>query len=198
MNYADIKRVDVANGEGVRVSVFVSGCNHHCKGCFNQCAWDFNYGNKFTDEQIDTVLKYLDHDYISGLSLLGGEPLDPKNQEGLLPLVKKVKEKFPDKNIWCYTGFDFEKDVVGKMVKVSKTSNELVRYLDVVVDGKFEEDKKDLKLRFRGSSNQRIIDVKERPVFQKAIVRTSGVEFTFTKNICYILNLSLKYEKFIV
>ena len=96
MNYADIKRVDVA-----------SGCNHHCKGCFNQCAWDFNYGNKFTDEQIDTILKYLDHDYISGLSLLGGEPLDPKNQEGLLPLVKKVKEKFPDKNIWCYTGFDF-------------------------------------------------------------------------------------------
>jgi len=161
VNYADIKRVDVANGEGVRVSVFVSGCNHHCKGCFNQCAWDFNYGNKFTDEQIDTVLKYLDHDYISGLSLLGGEPLDPKNQEGLLLLVKKVKEKFPDKNIWCYTGFDFEKDVVGKMVKVSKTSNELVRYLDVVVDGKFEEDKKDLKLRFRGSSNQRIIDVKE-------------------------------------
>ena len=103
----------------------------------------------------------MDHDYISGLSLLGGEPLDPKNQEGLLLLVKKVKEKFPDKNIWCYTGFDFEKDVVGKMVKVSKTSNELVRYLDVVVDGKFEEDKKDLKLRFRGSSNQRIIDVKE-------------------------------------
>lgn len=93
MNYADIKRVDVANGEGVRVSVFVSGCNHHCKGCFNQCAWDFNYGNKFTDEQIDTVLKYLDHDYISGLSLLGGEPLDPKNQEGLLPLVKKSKGK---------------------------------------------------------------------------------------------------------
>ena len=108
MNYADIKRVDVANGEGVRVSVFVSGCKHHCKGCFNQSAWDFNYGNKFTDEQIDTVLKYLDHDYISGLSLLGGEPLDPKNQEGLLPLVKKVKDKFPDKNIWCYTGFDFE------------------------------------------------------------------------------------------
>lgn len=161
MNYADIKRVDVANGEGVRVSVFVSGCNHHCKGCFNQCAWDFNYGNKFTEQEIDKVLNYLDHDYISGLSLLGGEPLEPKNQEGLLPLVKKVKEKFPNKNIWCYTGFDFEKDVVGKMAKESQLSNELIRYLDVVVDGKFEEDKKDLKLRFRGSSNQRIIDVKE-------------------------------------
>lgn len=161
MNYADIKRVDVANGEGVRVSVFVSGCNHHCKGCFNQCAWDFNYGNKFTDEQIDTVLKYLDHDYISGLSLLGGEPLDPKNQEGLLPLVKKVKEKFPDKNIWCYTGFDFEKDVVGKMAQENPTTKELLKYLDVVVDGKFEEAKKNLKLKFRGSENQRIIDVPE-------------------------------------
>lgn len=189
MNYADIKRVDVANGEGVRVSVFVSGCNHHCKGCFNQCAWDFNYGNKFTDEQIDTVLKYLDHDYISGLSLLGGEPLDPKNQEGLLPLVKKVKEKFPDKNIWCYTGFDFEKDVVGKMVKVSKTSNELVRYLDVVVDGKFEEDKKDLKLRFRGSSNQRIIDVKNSLIQNKVCL----VEKYYEQNDYNILDHESSY-----
>ena len=161
MNYADIKRIDVANGEGVRVSVFVSGCNHHCKGCFNQCAWDFNYGNKFTEKQENEVLKDLDHDYISGLSLLGGEPLEPTNQEGLLPLVKKVKEKFPDKKIWCYTGFDFEKDVVGKMAKQSETTKELLQYLDVIVDGKFEEEKKDLKLRFRGSSNQRILDVQE-------------------------------------
>lgn len=161
MNYADIKRIDVANGEGVRVSVFVSGCNHHCKGCFNECAWDFNYGNKFTEKQEEEVLKDLDHDYISGLTLLGGEPLEPANQEGLLPLVKKVKEKFPDKKIWCYTGFDFEKDVVGKMVKQNGTTQELLKYLDVVVDGKFEEDKKDLKLRFRGSSNQRILDVQE-------------------------------------
>ena len=161
MNYADIKRIDVANGEGVRVSVFVSGCNHHCKGCFNECAWDFNYGNKFTEKQENEVLKDLDHDYISGLSLLGGEPLEPTNQEGLLPLVKKVKEKFPDKKIWCYTGFDFEKDVVGKMAKQSETTKELLQYLDVIVDGKFEEEKKDLKLRFRGSSNQRILDVQE-------------------------------------
>ncbi len=161
MNYADIKRVDVANGEGVRVSVFVSGCNHHCKGCFNECAWDFNYGNKFTEEQIDQVINYLDHDYISGLSLLGGEPLEKQNQEGLLPLVKKVKEKFPNKNIWCYTGFDFEKDVVEKMVPNNETTKELLKYIDVVVDGKFEEDKKDFSLRFRGSSNQRIIDVQE-------------------------------------
>ena len=161
MNYADIKRIDVANGEGVRVSVFVSGCNHHCKGCFNECAWDFNYGNKFTEKQEEEVLQDLDHDYISGLTLLGGEPLEPANQEGLLPLVKKAKEKFPDKKIWCYTGFDFEKDVVGKMAKQSDTTKELLKYIDVMVDGKFEEDKKDLKLKFRGSSNQRILDVQE-------------------------------------
>ena len=103
----------------------------------------------------------MDHDYIEGLSLLGGEPLEPKNQEGLLPLVKDIKKKFPDKNIWCYTGFDFEKDVMGKMAKNSQTTRELLKYIDVVVDGKFEEDKKDLKLQFRGSSNQRILDVKE-------------------------------------
>ena len=161
MNYADIKKIDVANGEGVRVSVFVSGCNHHCKGCFNQCAWDFNYGKKFTEKEEQQIIDYMNHDYISGLSLLGGEPLEPKNQEGLLPLVKKVKEKFPDKNIWCYTGFDFEKDVVGKMAKNNETTRELLKYIDIIVDGKFEEDKKDLKLQFRGSSNQRIVDVKK-------------------------------------
>ena len=150
MNYADIKKVDVANGEGVRVSLFVSGCNHHCKGCFNQCAWDFNYGDKFTEKEEQKIIEYMDHDYIEGLSLLGGEPLEPKNQEGLLPLVREVKEKFPD-----------EKDVMGKMAKNSQTTRELLKYIDVVVDGKFEEDKKDLKLQFRGSSNQRILDVKE-------------------------------------
>lgn len=161
MNYADIKKIDVANGEGVRVSVFVSGCNHHCKGCFNQCAWDFNYGKEFSEKEEQQIIDYMNHDYISGLSLLGGEPLEPKNQEGLLPLVKKVKEKFPNKNIWCYTGFDFEKDVVGKMAKDNETTRELLKYIDVIVDGKFEEDKRDLKLQFRGSSNQKIVDVKK-------------------------------------
>lgn len=161
MNYADIKKIDVANGEGVRVSVFVSGCNHHCKGCFNQCAWDFNYGKEFSEKEEQQIIDYMNHDYISGLSLLGGEPLEPRNQEGLLPLVKKVKEKFPNKNIWCYTGFDFEKDVVEKMAKNNETTRELLKYIDIIVDGKFEEDKKDLKLQFRGSSNQKIVDVKK-------------------------------------
>ena len=161
MNYADIKKIDVANGEGVRVSVFVSGCNHHCKGCFNQCAWDFNYGKEFSEKEEQQIIDYMNHDYISGLSLLGGEPLEPRNQEGLLPLVKKVKEKFPNKNIWCYTGFDFEKDVLGKMAKDNETTRELLKYIDVIVDGKFEEDKRDLKLQFRGSSNQKIVDVKK-------------------------------------
>jgi len=161
MNYADIKKIDVANGEGVRVSVFVSGCNHHCKGCFNQCAWDFNYGKEFSEKEEQQIIEYMNHDYISGLSLLGGEPLEPRNQEGLLPLVKKVKEKFPDKNIWCYTGFDFEKDIVEKMAKNNETTKELLKYIDIIVDGKFEEDKKDLKLQFRGSSNQKIVDVKQ-------------------------------------
>ena len=161
MNYADIKKIDVANGEGVRVSVFVSGCNHHCKGCFNQCAWDFNYGKEFSEKEEQQIIDYMNHDYISGLSLLGGEPLEPRNQEGLLPLVKKVKKKFPNKNIWCYTGFDFEKDVVGKMAKDNEKTRELLKYIDVIDDGKFEEDKRDLKLQFRGSSNQKIVDVKK-------------------------------------
>lgn len=161
MHYADIKTVDIANGEGVRVSLFVSGCRHHCKGCFNEIAWNFKYGKQFTDETIDKILNDLDHDYISGLSLLGGEPLEPENQEGLLKLVEKVKEKYPQKNIWCYTGFDFEKDVMGRMVQESDITKKLISHFDVVVDGKFEESKKNVTLKFRGSENQRIIDVKQ-------------------------------------
>ena len=161
MNYADIKKADVANGTGVRVSVFVSGCNHHCKNCFNPEAWDFNYGKEFTEEEINKVIKELDHSYVEGLSLLGGEPLEHVNQKGLLPLLRKVKEKFPEKNIWCYTGYEFDKDVMDKMYKQWEETPELLSYLDVMVDGKFVEEKKDINLRFRGSSNQRIIDVKK-------------------------------------
>lgn len=161
MKYADIKTVDVANGKGVRVSLFVSGCNHHCKGCFNSQAWDFNYGNDFTEKQIDQIINELDHPYISGLSLLGGEPLEHINQKGLLPLLKKVKEKFPEKDIWCYTGYTFDKDISENMFNNWDETKEVMSYIDVLVDGKFEEDKKDLKLKFRGSSNQRIIDVQQ-------------------------------------
>ena len=161
MYYADIKKADVANGLGVRVSVFVSGCTHHCKNCFNEEAWDFHYGNEFTQKEIDKVIELMDHSYVAGLSLLGGEPFEHINQQGLLPLVKIVKEKFPDKNIWCYTGFTFDKDVIGGMCNKWKETKELISYIDVVVDGKFEEDKKSLSIKFRGSTNQRIIDVKK-------------------------------------
>ena len=161
MYYADIKKADVANGLGVRISLFVSGCTHHCKNCFNEEAWDFHYGNEFTNKEIDKIIDLMDHPYISGLTLLGGEPLEHVNQQGILPLLRKVKEKFPDKNIWCYSGYTFEKDILEKMCKEWEETPEILSYIDVLVDGKFEEDKKDIKLRFRGSSNQRIIDVKK-------------------------------------
>ena len=170
MHYSDIKKADIANGLGVRVSVFVSGCHHQCKNCFNKEAWDFNYGKEFTQKEIDKVLEELDHPYVAGLSLLGGEPLEYINQQGLLPLVKQVKEKFPDKNIWCYTGYTFETDVMDHMYKSWKETPELLSYIDVMVDGKFVEEKKNAKLRFRGSSNQRILDVPKSVREKKAVL----------------------------
>lgn len=157
MHFASIKNFDIANGVGVRVSLFVSGCNHHCKECFNQEAWDFNYGNEFTDEEANKIIEMLKPDYIKGLSLLGGEPMEIVNQKGILPLVKKVKELYPNKNIWCYSGFTFEQ--IEKMMEEFDTTRELVKYIDVLVDGKFMIEKKDISLKFRGSSNQRIIDL---------------------------------------
>lgn len=136
MNYATIKKCDVANGPGVRVSLFVSGCNHHCKGCFNREAWDFNYGNEFTEKEEKEVMEALKPEHIKGLSLLGGEPLEPKNQEGLLPVVKKAKELYPDKPIWCYTGYLFDEQVLNGMSKTNETTNELLKYIDYVVDRK--------------------------------------------------------------
>lgn len=159
LNYADIKYCDVANGKGVRVSLFVSGCTHHCKGCFNKEAWDFQYGKPFTEETIRQVMAYLDRPYIAGLSLLGGEPFERVNQQGLLPLLRQVKAKFPEKNIWCYTGYDFEKDILGRMVGEWEETKEILSYIDILVDGKFVEAKKNPGLQFRGSSNQRIIEV---------------------------------------
>ena len=137
MNYADIKKADVANGPGVRISIFVSGCNHHCKGCFNPETWDFNYGKPFTEETINYILDLMEPSYINGITFLGGEPLEPKNQEGLLPLAKAIKERYPEKTIWCFTGFLFDKDVLERMYNTVPATKELLSYLDVVVDGKF-------------------------------------------------------------
>ena len=161
MKYATIKKYDVANGPGVRVSIFVSGCNHHCKGCFNEEAWDFNYGNPFTEETIDEIISAMAPDYIKGLSLLGGEPFELVNVKGFLPLVKKVKELYPNKTIWAYTGYLFDKEILDDICKKSKEMEEFVKYLDIVVDGKFVSSLKQSNLIFKGSSNQRIIDVKE-------------------------------------
>ena len=161
MNYADIKQYDVANGLGIRVSLFVSGCTHHCKNCFNKETWDFHFGNPFTEAEIEKILEYLKPSYVSGLSLLGGEPFEPENQPGLLPLVKKVKEVYPDKDIWCYTGYLFDEDICGKMLDQVPETRELLACIDVLIDGPFIEERKNLKIRFRGSDNQRIIDVKK-------------------------------------
>ena len=160
MNYGKINPNDIANGIGVRVTLFVSGCTHHCKGCFNSETWDFNYGNPFTQETQDHILKLLEPGYINGLTLLGGEPMEPANQEALLPFLKKVKEKFPQKDIWCYSGYLFDKEIQKGRAHCSST-DELLKYIDVLVDGRFVEEKKNIMLKFRGSENQRIIDVKE-------------------------------------
>jgi anaerobic ribonucleoside-triphosphate reductase activating protein len=161
MNYADIKNYDIANGPGVRVSIFVSGCTHHCKGCFNKEAWDFNYGNIFDENRENEVLKALEPHYIKGLSLLGGEPFEPQNQKGLIPVLKKAKEKYPDKKVWAYSGYLFDKDIVDNMSKKYNQTNEMLKYVDFIVDGEFKEELKNPTLRFKGSSNQRIIDVQK-------------------------------------
>ena len=161
MNYMEIKKYDIANGPGVRTSLFVAGCTHHCKGCFNPESWDFNAGKEFTEKTIDEIIESLSPDYIKGLTLLGGEPFEPGNQAALLPLVKKVKEIYPDKSIWAFSGYLFDKQIMDIMVKKYDFTKEFISYIDVLVDGEFKEEEKDLSIVFRGSRNQRIIDVKE-------------------------------------
>lgn len=161
MNYADIKQYDVANGPGVRVSLFVSGCTHHCRECFNPETWDFGYGSPFTEETVRKIIEYMQPEYVKGLTLLGGEPLEHVNQQGLLPLLRKVRETYPDKNVWCFTGYDFERDVQGRMMGEWEETEEFFSYIDVLVDGEFQIEKKDLGLTFKGSSNQRTILVQE-------------------------------------
>lgn len=177
MNYADIKTNDVANGVGIRVSLFVSGCTHHCKNCFNPETWDFNYGKTFTDTEADFIIESCKPPHIAGLTLLGGEPLEFINQQGILPLLKRFKETYPGKTIWCYTGYDFEEDIIGKMMRQWDFTPSLMSYLDILVDGEFVEEKKDLGLRFRGSSNQRIIDVQKSLAENKVVLWNEKGEF---------------------
>lgn len=159
MNYATIKNCDIANGPGVRVSLFVSGCTHRCKGCFNEVAWDFHYGNPFTKETVEELLQMLAPDYVKGLTLLGGEPFEPENQPAIVAFLRQVKEKYPNKTVWAFSGYLFDKDILSGRLGPWSVTEEYIRYVDVLVDGPFILEKKDLSLRFRGSSNQRIIDV---------------------------------------
>ena len=159
MNYAEIKNCDIANGPGVRVSLFVSGCTHHCPGCFNQMAWDFGYGQPFTQQTIDEILELIKPSYIRGLTLLGGEPFEPENQPDVVKLLRQLKEKYPQKSIWAFSGYLFDQDILSGHLGDWEITKEYLSYLDVLVDGPFVEAKKNLSLRFRGSENQRIIDV---------------------------------------
>ena len=158
MNYASIRTCDIANGEGVRVSLFVSGCTHHCKGCFNEAAWDFAYGEPFTKKTENEILAALEPDFIDGLTLLGGEPMEPENQRALMPLLRRFREKFGDtKTLWIYTGCVLETDLKAESRWRTEVTDEMLSLTDVLVDGPFLEAKKDISLQFRGSSNQRII-----------------------------------------
>ena len=160
MNYATIKYYDIANGPGVRVSLYVSGCRNHCKGCFNPATWDFKYGEPFTEDVIQKIFKGLEPDYIKGFSLLGGDPFEPENQLALVDFMERLKKQFPDKSVWAWTGYNFEADLLaGKKGDIDVTMR-ILKCLDVLVDGRFVEDLKNPDLLFRGSSNQRVILVK--------------------------------------
>lgn len=159
MNYGEIKLFDIANGEGIRVSLFVSGCTHHCKNCFNSETWDFNYGKPFDEEAENTIIDNLELEYVDGLSLLGGEPFEPSNQQALLPFLRRVKSEFPNKKIWCYTGYLFDKELQNDSRARCEYTDEMLSLIDVIVDGEFKQELYDISLSFRGSSNQRIIDV---------------------------------------
>ncbi|MBE5744064.1 MAG: anaerobic ribonucleoside-triphosphate reductase activating protein [Clostridiales bacterium] len=161
MNYATIKYNDIANGTGVRTSLFVSGCTHKCKGCFNSEAWDFNYGKPFDKDVQEKILASIDNYFIDGLSLLGGEPFEPENQIELYPFLLEFKKRFPNKTIWCYTGYLFDKELLGNSRANISITKDMLSLIDVLVDGRFIEAQKNISLQFRGSENQRIIDVKK-------------------------------------
>ena len=161
MNYATIKNYDIADGPGVRVSLFVSGCRHHCKGCFNAETWDFRFGQPYTKETQAEILDYLKPDYIQGFTLLGGEPFEPENQVELVHLLREIRQTYPKKDIWCYTGYLYDVDLIKGGKVFTDVTQEMLSYIDVLVDGEFIEAEKDLSLEFRGSRNQRIIDLRE-------------------------------------
>lgn len=161
MYYGAIKKTDIANGPGVRVTLFVSGCTHHCKECFQPETWDFEYGNEFTKATEEEILTALSPSFIRGLTLLGGEPFEPENQRVLVPFLKKVRELMPEKEIWSYSGYLFDKELLGESRARCEVTDEFLSLIDVLVDGEFMIDKKNISLKFRGSENQRIIDVKE-------------------------------------
>ena len=160
MNFGNIKSYDIADGPGVRVSLFVSGCRHHCKGCFNADTWDFNYGQPYTKETEDEIIHMLSSDYIQGLTLLGGEPFEPENQRELVKLLRRVRETYPEKDIWSYSGYILDTDLVPGGRAYTEVTDEMLSLLDVLVDGPFIEAQKDISLKFRGSKNQRIIKLK--------------------------------------
>lgn len=161
MNYGNIKYYDIANGEGVRTSLFVSGCTHHCKNCFNPETWDFRYGKPFTKQVEDEIIKSLKPDYINGLTLLGGEPMEKANQRALLPFLKRVRESCPQKTIWCYSGYLFDSELLNESRARCEVTDQMLSLIDILVDGEFKEEQKDITLRFKGSANQRIIDVQK-------------------------------------
>ncbi|MBQ9744111.1 MAG: anaerobic ribonucleoside-triphosphate reductase activating protein [Clostridia bacterium] len=164
MNYATIKYNDISNGPGIRTSLFVSGCTHRCKGCFNSIAWDFNYGEPFDKRVEDEIMASLAQPHVKGLTLLGGEPFEPQNQGALLELTNRVRKELPSKNIWCFSGYTIEQMLTGELSKC-ETTRSLLENIDVLVDGKFVEELKSLMLKFKGSSNQRTILVK--PTLEK-------------------------------
>lgn len=161
MYYGNIKKYDIADGPGVRVSLFVSGCRHHCKGCFNSETWDFSYGQPFTKETQEELLAALAPPYIAGLTVLGGEPFEPENQPVVAGVLKRVREQYPKKDIWCYTGYLYDVDLIPGGKVYTSVTEEMLSYIDVLVDGEFIEAEKDASLQFRGSRNQRIIRLSE-------------------------------------
>lgn len=161
MYYGNIKKYDIADGLGVRVSLFVSGCTNHCKGCFQSETWDFHYGKPFTEETEKEILDALNHEYIQGFTVLGGEPFEPENQRVLVQLLKKIRETYPDKDIWSYTGFVYDQDLLAGQRKHTEVTDEMLSYIDILVDGPFVLEKKNIALSFRGSENQRVIDLKK-------------------------------------